>query len=106
MTSEQLQQALQQNRENLKALLAALDADYQMPEDPETQAKMAAMFGGSAERAKEAELSEEERAAWLFEENTKALLAAAKAAGVSEREAKAGATEPESGLGQLFNPSA
>lgn len=81
MTSDILQQTLEQNRENLKALLVALDADYELSQDPEKQAKMAAHFGGSVERAKEAEMTKEDRVAWLFEENAKALAAAVDAVG-------------------------
>lgn len=81
MTSETLQNALEQNRQNLKVLLAALDADYELPEDPEKAAWLGAHFGDSAERVKEAEMTDEERAAWLFEENAKGLAAAVAAAG-------------------------
>ena len=82
MTSEILRNTLEQNRENLSALLAALDADYELPTDPEKQARLSAVFNpGGASSAKDADMSDEERAAWLFEENAKALAAAADAAG-------------------------
>jgi acyl-CoA reductase-like NAD-dependent aldehyde dehydrogenase len=88
MTSEQLQTVLEQNRENLSALLTALDTDHELPPNPEKQAKMAAAFGGEKDVKKAAEaanMSDAERAAWLFEENAKALAAAAEA--VNSREA-------------------
>lgn len=81
MTSDVLHQTLAQNRENLKTLLDELDADYELPHDPEKQATIAAHFGGSPERVKEAQMTKEERVAWLFEENAKALSAAVDAAG-------------------------
>lgn len=84
MTSETLQTALEQNHENLRVLLAALGADYEPSEDPEKKARMGAAFhpdGASA--AKDVDMTDEERAAWLFEENAKMLAAAAEAAGAS-----------------------
>lgn len=82
MKSDTLQNALEQNRENIKQLLDALDADYEYPEDPERDATMSAAFTpGDADAAKDVELSEGERVAWMFLENTKAIEAAAEAAG-------------------------
>lgn len=85
MVSEELQNALEQNHENLRILLTALDADYEMEEDPAKQAAMGSLFHPNpearVERAKDAEMSDEEWTAWLFEENAKALAAAVEAAG-------------------------
>lgn len=82
MTSETLQKTLEQNRQNLKALLTELDADHEVPEDPEKKAEMGAIFHpGGVDAAKDVDLSEEERLAWLFQENAKALAAAVEEAG-------------------------
>lgn len=85
MTSEELQNALAQNRENLKALLDALEADYEVSEDPRKEARLGAAFNPNPEAAKsradDGDMTDEEWAAWLFEENAKALAAAAEAAG-------------------------
>ncbi|MBV0900168.1 hypothetical protein [Haloarcula salina] len=81
MTSDVLQNALEQNRQNLETLLAALEVDHEFPEDPAKQAKMAAAFDIGDTTRKDAEMTEAERVAWLFEQNAKALAAAADAAG-------------------------
>jgi hypothetical protein len=82
MVSENLQKALEQNRTNIKALLNALDADYEFPEEPEKQARMGTVFNPKgAAAAKDVDMTPEERAAWLFEENAKAIAAASEAAG-------------------------
>jgi hypothetical protein len=83
MTSDTLQKAIEQNHKNLKALLKAVDADFEMPAPPEEKTERVEFFGGKA--AADSDLSEEERLAWMFEQNSKALVAAAKAAGIPER---------------------
>lgn len=104
MTSETLRNTLEQNRDNLKALLEALEADYELPDDPEKSARMASFFGASQERVKEAEMTDKERAAWLFEENAKAIAAAAEAAGAPSRKVNDDATTPASKFSGLFVP--
>lgn len=94
MTSDTLHETLEQNRENLKRLLEALDVDDSVIEDPEKKARAEAFFGASPERIKEAEMSEDERLAWMFEQNAKAIRDAAKAAGVPERKLNGEATDP------------
>lgn len=82
MVSKDLQNALEQNRTNIKRLLDALDADYEYPEEPEKQARMSAAFHPEgADAAKDVDVTAEDRVAWLFEENAKALEAAVQAAG-------------------------
>ncbi|MDS0284733.1 hypothetical protein, partial [Haloarcula onubensis] len=76
MVSKTLQSTLEQNRKHLEDVLEALDAEHKMADDPEKGGKIAAEFFGS----KRSEMTEEERTAWLFEENAKALAAAAQAA--------------------------
>lgn len=75
MVSEALNDVLEQNRKHLQDVLDALDAEHKMADDPEEGSKLAAALG-----SKRADMTDEERAAWLFEENAKALAAAAKAA--------------------------
>lgn len=86
--SSTIQKALEQNRENIERLLEAVGADYEIPHDPEKSAKAAAIFDPDTKSVDKSdiELSEGERVAWLFQENAKALEAAAEAAsGGAER---------------------
>jgi len=69
------------------------------PTDPEKDAELAVHLGGSAERVKDAEMTSEERAVWLFEANTKALAAALEAAGARGSDIERGATDDS--LGEL-----
>jgi tRNA U34 5-methylaminomethyl-2-thiouridine-forming methyltransferase MnmC len=102
MTSDTLTATLEQNYENLKALLDELEADYDLPADPKEKARMSKAFHPDGpEAAKNIEMAEEERLAWLFEENAKALHAAAAAAGA--RTANAPAVDESSGLDEVGN---
>jgi hypothetical protein len=97
MTSDALQAALEQNYENLKALLDALNASYDLPRPPDENARLNRIFHpGGPEAAKDVDMTEEERAAWLFEQNAKALAAAADAAGA--RNVKTSAVGESDGL--------
>jgi len=87
-----LPEMLEQNRQNLKALLKALDADDSVLEDPEKKARRKEFFTGV--ETKGSDMSEEERIAWLFESSTKAIADAAKAAGVPKRKLSTEATDP------------
>lgn len=86
--SSTIQTALEQNRKNISRLVEAVGADYELPDDPEKSAKAAAIFDPDTKAVDKSdmELSEGERVAWLFQENAKALEAAAEAAsGQAER---------------------
>jgi DsbC/DsbD-like thiol-disulfide interchange protein len=106
MTSDELKTTLKQNHENLKALLDALDADYEMPNDPEKDATIQAAFTpGQSKVSKDADMTDEELAVWLFEENAKAIAAAAESAGVSKQLIDTSATDPLKKYSVLFNPN-
>jgi len=82
MSNDTLTDALQQNRRNIKRLLDAVGADHDLPNDPERDAKAAAIFDPDTNTVDEAdlELSEGDRIEWLFRTNAEALEAAAEAA--------------------------
>lgn len=105
MTSETLQKALEQNRENLTLLLNALDADHEIERDPEKAAHLNAAFHpGGAEAAKDVEMTEAERVAWLFDENAKAIAVAAEAAGArGAKSASLTEQDPLDGLGSVLS---
>ena len=88
MSNDTLTNALEQNRQNIKRLLDAVGADHDLPNDPERDAKAAAIFDpdtGTVDKS-DIELSEGERIEWLFRTNAEAIEAAAKAAaGESKR---------------------
>ena len=86
--SNDLLNALEQNRRNIKRLLDAVDAEYDLPNDPERDAKAAAIFDPDVKAVDKSdiELSEDERTMWLFRTNAEAIEAAAEAAsGDAER---------------------
>jgi len=78
MTNNNLQQALELNRE-AKNLLAALGTDYEQPPDPRGRSRIEAAFDPS-DTSGFAGLSDEEAAAWIIQDTAKALKAAAEAA--------------------------
>lgn len=84
MNSEALLNAAEQNRSNLKSLLAHLDADYEMAQDRDQKAKMASAMGVATDVDKDAQMDDQERAAWLMWQNTKAIAAAAEAVGAHD----------------------
>lgn len=84
MNSDTLLNAVEQNRSNLKALLAHLDADYEMAEDRDQKAKMASAMGLATSAEKDDQMDDHERAAWLIWQNSKAIAAAAEAAGARD----------------------
>jgi hypothetical protein len=87
-----LTEKLEQNRENLKALLEALDADPSTLDDPEEKARRKAFFTGVTDE--NAKMSDGERIEWLFESTSEAIREAAKAAGAPERKLATDATDP------------
>ena len=101
-TDATLTEKLEQNRENLKALLAALDADPSTLADPEEKARRKAFFTGVTD--KNVKMSEDERIEWLFESTTRAIHEAAKAAGVPERKLATDATDPVKNSGFSLKP--
>ena len=77
MTSDTLRNAIEQNHNRLKAILDELEIGHKMDPDPKTKADRTGFFTPD-EKAKEAglddvEMSDEERLAWKFEQNMKAI---------------------------------
>lgn len=103
MTSETLRKAVEQNHENLKEVLDAVDASYEMDDDPEKDAEHAAFFGADKD-AVGVELTEDERVAWMFEQNVEAVEALAEEVGVAERSISDVATSDEKYAG-MFVPT-
>lgn len=82
MTDDTLQKAIEQNHHNLKRVLEAVEADYEMDVNPEEKAERVEFFTG---RPADVEMTEAERIAWMFEQNAKAITEIAETVGVSER---------------------
>lgn len=82
--TEELQAALEQNRSNLKTLLSHLEADYEMDDDSDQKAKLASAMGLATSADKDTAMDEQERIAWLLWQNSKAIAAAAEAAGARD----------------------
>lgn len=103
MTSETLQKAIGQNHHNLKQIIDALETGYEMDDDPEAKAERVAFFGG--EKAVDVELSDEERLAWMFEQNVEATAAIAEAVGVPEHAVEGDVTAAHEKYAGLFVPA-
>lgn len=103
-TDATLTEKLEQNRENLKALLTALDADPSTLDDPEEKARRKAFFTGVSDDL--AKMSDDERVEWLFESTTRAIYEAAKAAGVPERKLTTDAIDPAKNSSYSLKPKA
>lgn len=78
MTTDNLQKALELNRA-VKDLLTTLGADYEPPTDPRGRSKLAAAFDPTNADTF-AGMSDEEVAAWVISDTSKALEAALDAA--------------------------